>query len=149
MSEELPNKSNPALLNAEMEWNKSIQSASGSDNPVASKYSGFKKIGNPKRKPKVSIMITIVMTLTTYLLTNATVLLLTACDKNKRSLNFNFLEKIETKNAKMVMKPRPPIWIITSVTICPNKVNSLPIPKSYVQRPVTQVADVEIKIESR
>ena len=109
IKEVLPNKSKPALLKAEIELNKFIQRASGIVRPVAFKYPGSRKIGKPNTNPSASMIITIKITRETYLLTCDTVLLFTACDKNNRSLNFNFLVKIETIKAKIVINPRPPI----------------------------------------
>jgi len=41
------------------------------------------------------------------------------------------------------MRPRPPSWIRTRITICPKSVKEEPVSRTV--RPVTQTAEVEVK----
>jgi hypothetical protein len=43
----------------------------------------------------------------------------------------------------IVMMPRPPVWIKIRMTSCPNELKTFPV--STTTRPVTQVADVDVK----
>jgi hypothetical protein len=43
----------------------------------------------------------------------------------------------------IVMMPSPPVWIRIRMTSCPNELKTFPV--STITRPVTQVADVDVK----
>jgi hypothetical protein len=49
------------------------------------------------------------------------------------------------KKKVIVMRPRPPICMSARITACPNRVNAS---REIVVKPVTQVADVAVKIRS-
>ena len=53
------------------------------------------------------------------------------------------LPAIKMNKADIVMMPRPPVWIRTRMTSCPNELKTFPV--STTTRPVTHVAEVDVK----
>lgn len=62
------------------------------------------------------------------------------------SLSPIFQPNTRKRSVVLVIKPKPPTWISTKITACPNGVQKVPV--STTTRPVTHTDEVEVKSAS-
>ena len=130
---------NPALQNADTEWNIENQIA------MSVGISRSKRVYSNK-DPTVSIVTLMMMTVQSSPRAVVPFVLPRLVANNDESRVVNLRPNTYSKNVEKVMIPIPPSWIESRITTCPKLVKYVPV--STTVRPVTQVADVMVKSAS-
>ena len=136
----MPIRSKPALQNADIEWNTEKYM------PLNMPKSGMKRIAK-STAPMPSIRkVPFIITLKSLTIPPISSALTLSCIRSL-CLSPIFLCRSMENATPIEMKPMPPIWISTRITSCPMILQCLKV--SNTTRPVTQVALVAVKSESR
>ena len=130
--------SNPALQNAEMDRNTAIQMPR---NPYSLHITGI-RVNAPKSSVK---KVTSRMNIAIRAIPSTRGAAKVSCSM-LRSLREILLPERRENEAEARTTPRPPIWIMAMITIWPNIVH--PVAVSLTTSPVTQVAEVAVKMAS-